>query len=713
MAVAVYLRVSTEEQRERQSIETQRDFAARYCPLHSLAVSDTYADDGVSGTIPLDQRLEGSRLLRDARLKKFDQLLVYKLDRLGRETRLTLDAVAELERCGVRVRSMTEEFDSQTPTGRLMMTLLSGFAAHEREVFRERSIAGRNRLAEAGAWLGGIVPYGYRKVGERRNAHLVVSEDPIPGLAMSEAEVIREVFRMAAVGRQSCRRIAERLNALGVPCAYIRDDRLTSRGKRKVRTSGVWRPGRIRALITNKSYMGVHEFGKRSTASSPIISRPVPAIVTEEVWRKAQENLRAHFLFGVRGAHHHYLLRGLIKCGSCGLTYIGLAANRANGKHEFYYKCNGAQSPQIYGPNGRCDSKPVRGDDLEQQVWADVETFLRNPAPVLAQLEARLQSDAIGSEQIRNQLIYLESLLAQKITERTRIVGLYRRGRLTDADVDAQLEEIGKEETALQSQIGGLRSKLAGAESIGATISSAQALLERLRRRLDQPVSWDLKRRLIEVLVAGIRVDTVETCGVKQAKVTVTYRFSQPDQPMDLMLPQSYSTGVVIRIPTEPRTVGDHIRKKRLELQLFQKEVAEQIGVDTTTVFNWEANTSKPEIRYMPAIIRFLGYNPLREGKGWGGRLVRQRVTLGLTQKEAARRLGVDQGTLAKWERGEREPAGEFAVRAERFLLGADASLVGGGHQEGMMRVIGTESSCGGVGTDNCGAIGTAEVTAL
>ena len=68
----------------------------------------------------------------------------------------------------------------------------------------------------------------------------------------------------------------------------------------------------------------------------------------------------------------------------------------------------------------------------------------------------------------------------------------------------------------------------------------------------------------------------------------MTYRFSLPDQP--LVLPQSYGTGAVIRIPMEPKTVGDYIRKRRLGLKLFQKDVAEEIGVDTTTGFNWEAN---------------------------------------------------------------------------------------------------------------------------
>jgi len=175
--------------------------------------------------------------------------------------------------------------------------------------------------------------------------------------------------------------------------------------------------------------------------------------VTEATWSKAQKTLRQNFLFGVRSARHQYLLRGLIKCGLCGLTYTGLAANRPNGRQEFYYKCNGAHSPCIYAAQGRCMSKAVRGDHLEEQVWSDVEMFLRNPEPVLEQLHARLESDAKGSDQIRKQVTRLEGLLAQKAAERSRVVGLYRRGRLTDADLDAQMEEIGKEETALEARL--------------------------------------------------------------------------------------------------------------------------------------------------------------------------------------------------------------------------------------------------------------------
>src|SRR5262249_51845101 len=237
-----------------------------------------------------------------------------------------------LEKLGVRVRSMTEEFDTASATGRLMLTMLSGFATHEREVIRERSVAGTRRVAETGAWLGGIAPYGYRKVGEKGAARLVISEEQIPNLAMSEADVVRLIYRMSAVEKKSSRHIAVHLNNLHVPCAYSRDDKLFVRGKRRHRTLGVWRGPRVRCILTNTTYMGVHSYGKRTTSRRPVVTRAVPAIVTEETWKKAQANLKAHLLFSARSAKHKYLLRGLIKCKLCGLTYIGMLANRHNGR---------------------------------------------------------------------------------------------------------------------------------------------------------------------------------------------------------------------------------------------------------------------------------------------------------------------------------------------------------------------------------------------
>ena len=137
---------------------------------------------------------------------------------------------------------MTEEFDTATATGRLMLTMLSGFAAHERELIRERSIAGTNRLAEAGAWLGGVVPYGYRKEGERGQSRLVINEEQISGLKLSEAEVVRTIFRMCATERKSCQKIADHLTRSGIPCGSLENTGRSDAGKRSRRTAQIWRP---------------------------------------------------------------------------------------------------------------------------------------------------------------------------------------------------------------------------------------------------------------------------------------------------------------------------------------------------------------------------------------------------------------------------------------------------------------------------------------
>ncbi len=103
-------------------------------------------------------------------------------------------------------------------------------------------------------------------------------------------------------------------------------------------------------------------------------------------------------------------------------------------------------------------------------------------------------------------------------------------------------------------------------------------------------------------------------------------------------------------------------------LKLLQRDVAEQIGADKMSISNWENGLTKPDLKYMPALIRFLGYNPMPLANGWADRLVQGRTAMGLTQKEAARQLRVDPSTLARWERGEREPTGTFAARASHFL---------------------------------------------
>jgi site-specific DNA recombinase len=137
--VALYLRVSSEEQRDRETIEIQREFLQEYCRLYGLEVAQSYADDGVSGTIPLHERPEGRRLLEDAKEGKFSTLLVYRLDRLGRSLLVIVDAHDRLQAIGVALKSATEPIDTSNPSGRLIFQMLASFAEYERETIRERT----------------------------------------------------------------------------------------------------------------------------------------------------------------------------------------------------------------------------------------------------------------------------------------------------------------------------------------------------------------------------------------------------------------------------------------------------------------------------------------------------------------------------------------------------------------------------------------------
>lgn len=106
--------------------------------------------------------------------------------------------------------------------------------------------------------------------------------------------------------------------------------------------------------------------------------------------------------------------------------------------------------------------------------------------------------------------------------------------------------------------------------------------------------------------------------------------------------------------PKELKTIGDHIRKRRLDLNLYQKDVATIIGVKTDSVLNWEKGRSSPQIRIIPKIIEFLGYVPFdTSAKLAGEKILIYRRLNGISQKVMAQKLKIDQSILRRWEKEE------------------------------------------------------------
>ena len=123
--------------------------------------------------------------------------------------------------------------------------------------------------------------------------------------------------------------------------------------------------------------------------------------------------------------------------------------------------------------------------------------------------------------------------------------------------------------------------------------------------------------------------------------------------------------------PRHPKTLGDHLRKVRLERGLSQDQVARELGVSIATIFNWEANQTRVQTRFMPQVVAFLGYDPREEASQIGDRIRMLRERQGLSQVALAAKLGLNASTVVRWECGRVGLAfPKVRKRFEEFLAG-------------------------------------------
>ncbi len=118
------------------------------------------------------------------------------------------------------------------------------------------------------------------------------------------------------------------------------------------------------------------------------------------------------------------------------------------------------------------------------------------------------------------------------------------------------------------------------------------------------------------------------------------------------MLKSGFNAGY----PAFPEAIGEHIKKRRLDLGLLQKDVAKQLDTSEDTITNWENGRAQPQIHFYPKIISFLGYYPFEEIDTFSGKITQYRHMNGLTYKQMGKRVGVDGSTIASWETGKTVP---------------------------------------------------------
>jgi site-specific DNA recombinase len=508
--VATYERVSSEDQRERETIKTQSEALAQGLSSDpTVQLVARFIDDGISGTIPMGERPQGRRLLQAAEAHEFDDLWVYNVKRLGREAVDLLLLRRRFESLGIRLYSVQE--GEQTGLGYDVHAVVADF---DRRYFLRISADGMNRAAREGRYTGGIVPLGYQVEGRKQTARLVPSDKIIWG-DWTEADLVRKLYHWMAIDGWTCPRISRHLNALGVPTAYTRDERMVRRGQRKERTQGFWWPGRVRSIVTNPVYRGELQYGRRSTkpGGRGVISAYITPLVSPEVWEAAQVTLAANRIMS-RNTDRVYLLKSVIRCGCCGRYYVGCWSRKYP-----RYRCNG-QLTDRRPIQERCPSKTVKGPDLEPVVWDDIQRFLCNPGDILEELEREREMDQ-GVVIAEAEMVTLETAMAELAQRKKKAIDLNLRNRISDEELDELLVEIYREQEGMEQRLRELQASL----SESPEPLNVDLLSELRRRRLDEGLSERERQEIVQLLVKRITVYTEIIPEGKKAKVLIQYRF--------------------------------------------------------------------------------------------------------------------------------------------------------------------------------------------
>lgn len=384
MRAAIYARVSTELQEREATIQSQLEALRQYAKEHCHVIVQEFTDEGYSGTTLVRP---GMDRLRDALGQgDFEVLLVHSPERLARKSIYQGILLEEFQKQGVQVQFLNCQVDD-SPEGQMLLGMQGLFAEYERAKITERTRRGRLHKARSGLIQNAHAPYGYYYV-KRSAAHpatLVVNEE--------QAQVVRLAYRWLLEEELSIRAIAKRLIALGHPAPQ---------------GGTLWRASTLGRILKSEAYAGTGYYNKRykleperyrefkdyrKDPKTTQRGRPkeewipfsTPAIIDWQTWERAQAQLQRNSALSPRNnKRFQYLLRGLVRCGSCGRPYVGWAAN---GRRR--YQCS--KPDPMEQPEGvaRCSSQPVQAEEVERLVWEAIGQTLKEPDLLVQEYERR------------------------------------------------------------------------------------------------------------------------------------------------------------------------------------------------------------------------------------------------------------------------------------------------------------------------------------
>src|SRR6516225_8049163 len=510
---AIYARVSSEQQREENTIASQTASLIEFAKSHDLEVPKEwlFEDEGYSGATLERPGLERVRDL--AAEGQIQVVLAYSPDRLSRKYAYQILLIEELARHGVETCFVNAPHGA-TAEDQLLVQFQGMIAEYERAQILERSRRGKRYRARAGevSVLAGA-PYGYRymrKTDETPALYQVIEP---------EAQVVRRVYEMYTVDGLSIGEITRRLNAQGIP---------TRKHSARWERSVVW------AMLRNPAYRGAAGFGKTHIASRQRVTRalrrrntivssdsvgherpsqewieiPVPALVSEESFARAQELLLENKLRSKRRTIAPSIVQGLVSCQKCGYAF-SRTSTYTSARKLHYYKCIGSDGWRKLGGPVCDNARFVRQDLLDQIVWAEVLRLLEDPTLIQQELDRRLAA-ARASDPTKKREQSLQRELTQVGKGIERLLTAYQEGLLSLEQLRERMPLLRQRQQTLSAELQAIADQVNDRAALLRLAETLTAFLARLRSAAET-LSVIERQKIVRLLVKDVLVgeDTI------------------------------------------------------------------------------------------------------------------------------------------------------------------------------------------------------------
>ena len=522
----LYLRVSTARQAEHDvSIPDQKRQGEAYCEARNLQLVETFIEPGASATN--DRRPEFQRMIEAGTSKPapFDVVVVHSFSRFFRDHFELEFYVRKLAKNGVKLVSITQEMGDD-PMHVMMRQIMALFDEYQSKENAKHVMRALKENARQGFWNGSLPPIGYRTVAAETRGAKVKKKIEIDPL---HADTVRLIYRLALEGDGTT-------GQMGVKniVSYLNSRRIFTRD------GGRWGIGQVHRILTRRTYMGEHEFNKRSKTkelkpTSEIVTVPVPPIIDRETFEAVQKLLKARNpkVMPARVISGPTMLTGLIHCAKCGGA---MTIRTGKGGRYRYYACS---MKARQGPTA-CEGMAVPMEKLDDLVVNHLEKQLLQPERLETVLAAALDRREEHAERRREHIAELNKRSAESELRlkrlydaiesgiadlddpalKDRIDGLkaIRDQAKTDADrAQAMLQNSGQKAVTPQMlrKFATTARERIRLESGGYRRDHLRALAQRVEVAEGEVRIMGSKSRLLQTLVAGSGVNSVPTQGLK------------------------------------------------------------------------------------------------------------------------------------------------------------------------------------------------------